>query len=115
MKTIILFFPLVILSLFLTGCTLIDEIMDDNTNSSFSPEATSSCQLIQKPELLLPELRTMHQNPHQKQLILLMTLHKLRAVPKQLPLNFRIVNNCRSGCRDGGIEQSTKTCSINCK
>ncbi|AUJ85716.1 outer membrane protein assembly factor BamE [Enterococcus sp. PF-2] len=44
MKTIILFFPLVILSLFLTGCTLIDEIMDDNTNSSFSPEATSSSQ-----------------------------------------------------------------------
>ncbi|MGM0201470.1 hypothetical protein [Enterococcus sp. AZ149] len=46
MKTIILFFPLVILSLFLTGCTLIDEIMDDNTNSSFSPEATSSSQSL---------------------------------------------------------------------
>ena len=46
MKTIILFFPLMILSLFLTGCTLIDEIMDDNTKSSFSPEATSSSQSL---------------------------------------------------------------------
>lgn len=46
MKTIILFFPLMILSLFLTGCTLIDEIMDDNTKSSFSPETTSSSQSL---------------------------------------------------------------------
>ena len=46
MKTIFLFPLLMLLSLFLTGCTLIDEIMDDTTKSSFSPEATSSSQSL---------------------------------------------------------------------
>ncbi|MGQ4244386.1 hypothetical protein ACUD7I_12500 [Enterococcus casseliflavus] len=46
MKIIFLFPLLMLLSLFLTGCTLIDEIMDDTTKSSFLPEATSSSQSL---------------------------------------------------------------------
>ena len=46
MKIIFLFPLLMLLSLFLTGCTLIDEIMDNTTKSSFLPEATSSSQSL---------------------------------------------------------------------
>ena len=46
MKIIFLFPLLMLLSLFLTGCTLIDEIMDNTTKSSFLPETTSSSQSL---------------------------------------------------------------------